>query len=110
MPAPDDSPAWRALLLNTWPQGKQDRAAPIHIAPLRVYVCEFVRDAKARGEPPEQVIRALKEQTTRAVLEIVPRQREVMLLDAIFEWCLDEYYGASTTPAAAATAPSPERV
>ncbi|MEO7963593.1 MAG: hypothetical protein ABIT38_06745 [Gemmatimonadaceae bacterium] len=112
VPVPDYAAAWRALLLQAWPKGPQDRSAPIHIAPLRTFVCAFVRDAKARGEPSERVIRQVKSMTTRAVAELAPREHEAILLEAIFQWCLDEYYGtqgSTGAPAAVYCRPQLER-
>ncbi len=100
MSTPDLTSVWRALLLGIFGQDHEERSSLIDVAPLREFVCEFVRVAKAQGEPSERVIRQLKESTSAAVMELVPQTRRKALLDDVFHWCLDEYYGSTADQAA----------
>ena len=81
---------WRALVAR-FPAFGPTYAADA--APLRDHVCRFVRAAKGRGEASEQILRALREHTSPAILAHVPREFQRRLLDDVFQWCLDEYYG-----------------
>jgi hypothetical protein len=64
---------------------------------LRAMVSAFVRQARARGDPPERVLSTLKrlaidsDDALHRRLE-TPEQRAVR--DVIFGWFLDEYYGS----------------
>lgn len=89
---------WRELLLRTFPRDLQERSAHIDLSPLRAFVSDFVRTAKSRGDPSERVIRALKQLTTAAIFELAPPKAKQQLLDDIFGWCLDDYYGAREDP------------
>src|SRR5215217_7825419 len=80
----------RAYLLAAAHDGDVDPAG------LRAAVCAFVRGAKARHDPPERVLAALKSLTIDGVDPLyrrgeTPTQR--VLHESVFRWFLDEYYG-----------------
>ena len=87
---------WRLLVQRTY---ADDRGGPVDLAPLRAYVCDFVRTAKGRGDAAETVIAGLKRHTEDAVRDLTHADRRYELRYAVFQWCLDEYYGPETRAA-----------
>ena len=55
-------------------------------------VCDFVREARSMGVPPERVIVALKTMTGNAVRGRVPDERYHALVERVITLCLEEYY------------------
>lgn len=66
---------------------------------LHEEVCDYVRDLRDRGLPPETVVIAMKHAVRDATLGLAPyqveRRRSAELLDRVVRWCIEEYYGGS---------------
>jgi hypothetical protein len=96
LPAPDElSERLRARFVQSFRTAAHTDV--VESSALQASVCAFVRAAKARGEPPQRVIVALKRLTTAGVDDWFRVNREQQRLrDSIIRWCLDEYYGPAT--------------
>ena len=79
------------------------RAARASRAPtpeLREAVCDYVRELKGRGQPPERVLVAVKTvigdvglRRQRAwTLEHGPTYLEDDIIERVVEWCIEEYF------------------
>lgn len=71
------------------------RSTSVDVSRVRALVYAYVRAAKARGNPPERVIIALKELTIADVHWYLASAQQLVLREQVIRWCLDEYYGAS---------------
>ena len=64
---------------------------------LRGALCEYVRDLKGQGLPPEAVVVAVKSavhRSTRGLTPTYPERRDAaILLDRVVRWCIEEYFG-----------------
>jgi hypothetical protein len=70
------------------------RRAPIGVDAIRLRVRAYAEHARARGEPVERVIIALKELVARVV---PPRDRtseQRALAERVVSWCIRGYYRA----------------
>ena len=70
------------------------RRAPIAVDAIRLRVRAYAEHARARGEPVERVIIALKEIVSRVV---PPRDRtsaQRALAERVVSWCIRGYYRA----------------
>ena len=98
----DESPpgddVLRALFLGAFDAGA--RGTQADLVPLRTSVAAFVRAAKARGDPPERAIVALKRATVETVAWHGGTEHQHALRESLFLWCLDEYYGPAPSPPA----------
>ena len=65
-------------------------------------VCDYVRDLRDRGLPPESVVIAVKS-AVHGATGPSPRatergRRSAELLDRVVRWCIEEYYGGGGRP------------
>jgi hypothetical protein len=67
---------------------------------LHEEVCDYVRDLRDRGLPPETVVIAMKSAVRDATLGLAPyqveRRHSAELLDRVVRWCIEEYYGGGS--------------
>ena len=62
-------------------------------AALRCAVCDYTREMRVAGHPPERVLVAVKTIASRGV--VGPRvDEQANLVDRIVKWCIAEYYRA----------------
>src|SRR4051812_31311875 len=69
---------------------------PADVERLRVTACEYVRDLRTRGVPPESAVVAIKDVLRRAITGQTPthdsRREAEALVERVVTWCIAEYY------------------
>jgi hypothetical protein len=88
MPNDDTISLWSALLTRARASAA---VGPFDPTPLRDYVRAFIRGTAARGDSPEQALRALQRDTTPGIRAHLMSGDERVLLAAVLQWGFDEY-------------------
>ena len=83
---------WRALVMR---QIATSTGRTLDPAPLRSFINAYVAEAKEGGAPPEQVICEVKDITSLTIRTYVRADERQRLMDDVFQWCLDAYFGPS---------------